>query len=145
MKGRDKRGTAFGRPFASRLSSIHATKAYEAPAPVVWAIGAVHVAALLWQRRQCHRQGKDSTDCQDSDSSMETCCEVHTVAPATGSNPYRAAIDELLAKGSVLVAEVNGVPSEDRQDDIADELNSIAKQIHKLLEQETAYLKGQNS
>lgn len=146
MKGRPERSPAFGGPFASKLSTIHATKAYEAPAPVVWAIGAVHVATLLWQRRQCHRQGaKDSTDCQDSDSSIETCCEVHTVAPVAGSNPYRAAIDKLLARGSELVTEVNGVPSEDRQDAIADELNDIAKQIHKLLEQETAYLKGQNS
>lgn len=130
----------------SRLGSIHATKAYEVPAPVVWAIAAVHVATLLWQRRHCPRQGgKDSTDCQDSDSSMETCCEVHTVAPAASSTPYRAAIDELLARGSMLVSEVNGVPSEDRQDAIAEELNSIAKQIHQLLERETAYLKGQNS
>jgi hypothetical protein len=77
---------------------------------------------------------------------METCCEVHTVAaPAAGSNPYRAAIDKLLARGSELVTEVNGVPSEDRQDAIADELNGIAEKIHQLLEQETAYLKGQNS
>lgn len=66
-------------------------------------------------------------------------------APAEASNPYRAAIDILLTRGRELVAEVNTVPTEERQDVIADELNAIAKQIYELLDQEAALLKGKNS
>lgn len=78
---------------------------------------------------------------------METICEVQTASAAekSATNPYRTQINQLLQRGTELVAEVNRVPEEDRQDSIADELNAIAKQIHLLLEQEAAHLKGQNN
>jgi len=121
--------------FASKhLRCIHVTKPPEVPAALNWAIAAVRVASLLWER---HRR------CQEEHfTSMPP---MAAQAPAEASNPYRAAIDILLTRGRELVAEVNTVPTEERQDVIADELNAIAKQIYELLDQEAALLKGKNS
>lgn len=118
---------------------IHATKPLEAPAPVLWTIAVVRVATLFWQRhQQQHRQHHS----QDS-MAAAVCCEVHT-QPATCDNSYRQQINTLLATGRQLVEEVNSipVPTEQRQDAIAAELNAISQQIHTLLEQEAAHLKG---
>jgi hypothetical protein len=137
------RSTPRPKAFERKLSVIHASKPRKAPSVLLWAVGAVRVGALLWQRRNRGKQHKSSSSDHDTDS-METSCEVMT-ATAQGENPYRATIDQLLARGNELVAEVNSLPSEERQDSIADELNDIAQQIHELVEQEAAFLKGQNS
>ena len=60
-------------------------------------------------------------------------------------NPYRASIESLLARGRELVAEVDAVPAEERQDIIADELFNISKRIHELVAEEARYLGRCNS
>lgn len=137
------RSTPKAKAFERKLSVIQASKPRKAPSVLLWAVGAVRVGALLWQRRK-RGQNRDSSSSDHGTDSMETTCEVLTAA-AQESNPYRATINQLLARGNELVAEVNSLPSEERQDCIADELNEIAQQIHELVEQETAFLKGQNS
>jgi hypothetical protein len=122
--------------FGRKLHTVQADRNQDVPPLLQLAIGAVHLATVLWDRRKHPQSSRDG--------SMPACtvtCEVSTAA----KNPYRESIDQLLARGRQLVAEVDTIPSEERQDSIADELNTIAQQIHKLLEQEASYLKGTNS
>jgi hypothetical protein len=122
--------------FGRKLHTIQADKQQEVPPLLQLAIGAVNLASVLWDRRK-HPQS--SRDC--STPACTVTCEVSVAA----HNPYRENIDQLLARGRQLVAEVDTIPSEERQDSIADELNAIAQRIHKLLEQEAIYLKGTSS
>jgi hypothetical protein len=148
--------------FEKQLCYIEASKAREVPAPLLWAIAVARVATLArqrWRRHQQYQQQQSSNNAdsttvststssdhyqEDHSSSFEVCCQVYTT-PATDGNPYRQQISKLLARGRELVMEVNSIPTEERQDAIAEELQAISRRIHELLEHEAAYLKGQNS